>query len=39
MRVQFVDEVPRGHVGPVTGLDDLGLGRGDDEGPDSHGRR
>jgi hypothetical protein len=23
--VQLVDDVPRGHVGPVTGFDDLGL--------------
>jgi hypothetical protein len=32
--VQLVDDVPRGHVGPVTGFEDLGLGlgRGDVEG-------
>ena len=34
--VELVDEVPRGHVAPSRGLRTLGLGRWDDEGPDSH---
>jgi hypothetical protein len=35
--VDLVDEVSRGHVGPVAGFGDLGLGFGNDECPDNDG--